>query len=350
LPASCKTATKNKTVPLEYQNPLHDAYFADPFVWRHGDTYYAIGTGASEASGHVDASTQPTVFPLLTSPDLVHWAPAGHAMVRPQGALGDTFWAPEIAHADGRWYLYYSVGFGDKRHQLRVATADAPQGPYVDVAQLTDPDAVPFAIDPHPFRDSDGRWYLFHARDFLEQADDDGRSVRVGTALVVQPLETMTKLAAGPVCTVARARHDWQRFMADRPMYGGIHDWHTLEGPFVVHEGGRYYCLYSGGNWQDLSYGVDYVVADSVLGPYRDEGQAQGPRVLRTVPGHVIGPGHCSVTTAPDGRTRMVVYHAWGADGTARRVCIDPLQVSDEGLRSPGPSWTPQRLPADPAR
>lgn len=330
---------------LQYQNPVTDGYFADPFVWRHGGLYYAIGTGASEAAGEVDSTPRATVFPLLTSPDLAHWTPAGHALVRPADALGDTFWAPEIAFADGRWYLYYSVGFGDKRHQLRVAVADAPQGPYVDAAQLTDPDVVPFAIDAHPFQDSDGRWYLFHARDFLELADDDGEPARVGTALVVQPLASMTRLADEPARTVARARRDWQRYAADRPMYDGVHDWHTLEGPFIVHAEGRYYCLYSGGNWQDLSYGVDYVVADNVMGPYRDDAPHTGPRILRTVPGQVIGPGHCSVTLAPDGRTRLVVYHAWGTDGSARRMCVDELRVAPDGLSCAGPTWTPQALP-----
>jgi GH43 family beta-xylosidase len=325
---------------LQYQNPLTPGYFADPFVWRHEGLYFGIGTGAP---GACCAPGEVGVFPLMTSPDLVDWTPAGHALERPPAELGDSFWAPEIAFAGGRWYLYYSVGFGDQRHQLRVAVADRPGGPYVDAAQLTDPDTVPFAIDPHPFQDGDGRWYLFHSRDFLELADEAGEAVRVGTALVVQPLQGMTVLAGSPV-TVARARRDWQRYAADRPMYGGIHDWHTLEGPFVVHDDGRYFCLYSGGNWQDLSYGVDYVVADSVMGPWRDDAPHTGPRVLRTVPGQVIGPGHCSVTLAPDGATRLVVYHAWGLDGQARRLCIDLLEVGANGVRSPGPSWTPQAL------
>ena len=328
---------------LNYQNPLTEGYFADPFVWRHGELYFAIGTGAP-APAQEPGSGQATVFPLMRSPDLVSWTPASHAMVKPPADLGDTFWAPEIAHAEGRWYLYYSVGFADRQHQLRVAIADRPEGPYVDTAQLTDPAQVPFAIDPHPFQDDDGRWYLFHSRDFLEEVDESGEPARVGTALVVQPLASMTRLADEPPRTVARARRDWQRFSANRPMYGGVHDWHTLEGPFVVHDGGRYYCLYSGGNWQDLSYGVDYVVADAVMGPYRDDAPHEGPRVLRTVVGQVIGPGHCSVTYAPDGRTRLIVYHAWDVQGTARRLCIDALHVTVEGLRSDGPSWTPRAL------
>jgi len=335
---------------LRYQNPVHPHYFADPFVWRDGPDYYAIGTGGAEAGGHVPDGAQATVFPLLRSQNLVHWQPAGHALVRPDASLGDTFWAPEVVQADGRWYLYYSVGFGDRRHQLRVAVSEQPAGPYVDCAQLTDPAQVPFAIDPHPFCDSDGRWYLFHARDFLDAVDAQGQPVRAGTALVVQPLQTMTQLAPGEPHTVARARCDWQLFKAQRPMYDQVFDWHTLEGPFVIHEGGRYYCLYSGGCWETPSYGVDYVVADSVMGPYSDDMPHGGPRVLRTVPGQVLGPGHCSVTTAPDNRTRVIVYHAWGADGQARRMCIDPLRITPEGPRADGPSWTPQTLTPSPQR
>ena len=107
----------------------------------------------------------------------------------------------------------------------------------------------------------------------------------------------MTQLAPGPVHTVARAGFDWQRFAADRPMYGGVHDWHTLEGPFAVKEHGRYWCLHSGGRWQHHSYGVDFVSADSVLGSWVDDATHSGPRVLRTLPGHVTCPGHCSVVS-----------------------------------------------------
>lgn len=335
--------------PLAYHNPVHPGYFADPYVWRHQGEYLAIGTGPAEAAGAVPfEKDRPTIFPLMRSPDLVRWRPCGRALVRPDPALGDAFWAPEIVHAEGRWLMYYSVGHGDRRHQLRVAGSDDPLGPYIDCAGLTDPDDIPFAIDPHPVQDDDGRWYLFHARDFLTATDDAGRPVRAGTALVVAPLATMTALAEHGLRTIARARFDWQRFAADRPMYGRRLDWHTLEGPFVVRHARKYYCLYSGGCWQTPEYGVDYLVADALLGPYRDDGAEHGPRVLRTVPGRVLGPGHCSVTLGPDDATRILVYHAWDPDRDARRMCIDRLDLTADGPRSPGPTWTPQSLIAGP--
>ncbi|HWI59915.1 MAG TPA: family 43 glycosylhydrolase, partial [Bacillota bacterium] len=143
-------------------NPVYGSYFADPFVWKHQGVYYAIGTGALEANGH----TVGKVFPVLQSLDFSQWTFASNALVRPDPALGENFWAPAVAYADNQFYLYYSVGHGDKNHQLRVATSPAPQGPYHDAGKaLIEPNRCSFAIDPHPFRDEDGQWYMFYARD-----------------------------------------------------------------------------------------------------------------------------------------------------------------------------------------
>lgn len=323
-----------------YTNPVYPNYFADPFVWQHQGVYYAIGTGPAEAAGQIDASQQQRVFPLLQSDDLVNWQFIGNALTRPDPALGDNFWAPEVAYQDGIFYLYYSVGHEDKNHQLRVATSSAPFGPYQDMGEsLVDPTVCAFAIDPSPFQDDDGQWYLFYAQDFL----DTENGVRAGTALVVDRLLTMTKLT-GAAQVVLRARHDWQRFLAERPMYGGIYDWHTLEGPCVRKHDDRYYCFYSGGRWETDSYGVDYGVADYIMGPYSDTGNESGPRVLRSHPGYVLGPGHNSIVLSPDGKAEYVIYHAWDTEMTARRMYIDLLIWASEGPRCQGPTWTPQTI------
>ncbi|MBL1178205.1 glycoside hydrolase family 43 protein [Pantanalinema sp. GBBB05] len=322
-----------------YTNPVYPEYFADPFVWQHQDTYYAIGTGPAEATGQVDEIHQQRVFPLLQSNDLVNWQFAGNALQRPNPAWGDNFWAPEIAYSNGIFYLYYSVGHGDKNHQLRVATSSDPLGPYQDAGQsLVDPKNCAFAIDPSPFQDDDGQWYLFYAQDFL----DTENGVRAGTALVVDRLLTMTQLA-GDAKVVLRARHDWQRFLADRPMYGSVYDWHTLEGPCVRKYQHRYYCFYSGGRWETASYGVDYGIADQVMGPYSDDGNELGPRVLRSSPGKILGPGHNSIAISPAGQD-YIVYHAWDMEMKARRMCIDRLVWTTAGPRCQGPTWTQQMM------
>ena len=205
--------------------------------------------------------------------------------------------------------------------------------------RVTDPFHVPFAIDASPFQDDDGQWYLFYARDFL----DASNGARVGTGVVVDRLIDMTRLA-GEERLLFASRHDWQRFLSDRIMYGGVYDWHTIEGPCVRKRDGRYYCLFSAGRWENDTYGVDFAVADHVLGPYSCDSLESGARVLKTLPGHVLGPGHNSVTRGPDGRSDYIVYHAWDPKLTARRMFIDPLKWTNEGPRCPGPTIEPQQL------
>ena len=338
------------TTTLTYTNPVYPGYFADPFVWQHKGEYYAVGTGPAEAEGEIEEAEAAAsamlgrwrIFPLLHSDDFVHWRYVSGALVPPSPELGDTFWAPEVAYHEGDFYLYYSVGTEDKNHQLRVAKANHPLGPYTDTGvTLVNSRVFPFTIDPHPFRDDDGQWYLFYARDFL---DTDG-GTRAGTALVVDRMTDMTTLAGEPH-TVARARFDWQRFQSERPMYGGTWDWHTLEGPTVVKRDGKYYCFYSGGRWETDNYGVDYCVADHPMGPWDDGGSENGPRVLKTVPDQVLGPGHNSTVKGPDRQTDYIVYHGWDPLRTARRMFIDRLNWTPEGPRSAGPTWTPQTVSA----
>lgn len=310
--------------PNSSLRPVYEGYFADPFAWCHDGVYYAIGTGAAEASGRSTGM----IFPLLRSGDLAEWHPVGQALTPPARDLGDTFWAPAVAFAEGAFYLYYSVGHGDKAHRLRVARSAEPTGPYQDLGlTLLDPAATPFAIDPHPFQDLDGRWYLFYACDFLDCSD----CARAGTALMVHPMLSMTRLAEqGTV--VLRARSDWQRFQNPRSMYNRVWDWHTIEGPCVVRHDGRYYCFYSGGRWENETYGVDYGVSDSVAGPYSDAGNEAGPRVLRSVPGQLIGPGHNSWIAGPEGE-EYLVFHAWDVQMTARRMFLARLHWTAQGPR-----------------
>jgi beta-xylosidase len=318
---------------VTYQNPVWPGYFADPFVLEYQGAYYAYGTGATllEADGRA--------FPVLTSTDFAHWTYVGGAMEPLADPAGTAYWAPEVAERDGKFYLYYSAcgGDGDESHRLRVAIADHPAGPFHDSGHLLLPEED-FTIDAHPFRDPrDGRWYLFFAKDFF-----DGR---VGTGTAVVALHDDMVSTSGPPRPVVRATADWQIYERDRPLYDRTWDaWHTVEGPFVVHHDGRYYCFYSGGPWTTPSYGVSYGVADSVMGPYRDDWSQDGPTVLRGLPGQVLGPGHNSVVRGPDGQTDFIVYHAWDPTHTARRMCLDPIDWTPEGPRAAGPTVEPRPL------
>jgi beta-xylosidase len=316
---------------IDPTKPVHPLYCADPAVLRAEDgAYYAFGTAGPGNSG-LPADRR---FPLLRSTDLEHWELLGGALILPDDRDPTRdHWAPEPARGDdGRYYLYYSVGYpGEMGHKVHVAVSDRPEGPYRDVPGPSLTPEHPFAIDAHPFRDKDGTWYLFYASDFL---DTEG-GYRAGTGLVMDRLIDMTRLA-GEERVVMRARHDWQIFLANRRMeaYGGqVFDWHTLEGAYIVLHEGRYYCFYSGSSYQTAHYGVDYVVADSITGPWSDEGGEQDPRVLREIPGVLRGPGHNSITVGPDGR-EYLVFHAWDDAFERRQMHVAPLVWTPDGPRA----------------
>ena len=322
---------------LTYSNPVWDGYMADPFVLKHNGEYWAYGTSERNRDGRW--------FPVLHSMDLAHWEYRGGAL-EPLNPEGTAYWAPEVVHREGVFYMYYSAADnnGDESHRLRLATASHPAGPFRDVGRLLLPEEG-FSIDAHPFQDpSDGQWYLFFARDFFDE--------RVGTGLAAVPLaaDMMTPLEAPR--TVIRPSADWHIFQRDRTLYGRTWDaWHTIEGPYVLHHNGLYYCLYSGGSWQTVDYGMGFGVAEHPLGPYRDEWSVEGPAVLRGVPGRVLGPGHASVVRWTDDRTEFLVYHAWDVESTRRRMCIDPLVwvpgAEGDRPRCAGPSFEPQTFRPD---
>lgn len=314
------------TPQLTYATPVYDRYFADPFVLRHMGRYYAYGTGP--------AGPDRMQFPVLTSTNFVQWEFAGWALAPLPEA--DQYWAPEVAFSDGVFYMYYSAnGIEGQNHQLRVATSACPDGPFIDTGRVLTPE-VPFSIDAHPFLAPDGTWYLFYAQDFLTQDGDH----RIGTGIVVDRMHDMVTLERKP-WVVTRPHSDWQLFEARREIYGGIFDWHTIEGPALRIHRGRYYCFYSGGAWHSSTYGVSYVVAEHPLGPYcRPSNETP---LLKSIPGRMIGPGHNSFVIGPDG-SEYIVYHAWPPDMSARLMRIGRLVWRGEGPAIEGPTWAAQSM------
>lgn len=295
--------------------PAWEGYFADPFVSRRADgSYVAVGT-------EEDAPQGGRVFPVLESTDLRTWQPRGRALERVDPGLGDAYWAPEIAEADGAWWMYYSVGRGIQGHHLRVARSDDAFGPYADTGGVLTPHER-FAIDAHPFLDTDGTRYLYFARDVLD-------AERPGTHLAVAVMEGMQRFAAPPVPVLApwADAHIYER---DRWMYGRTWEWHTMEGPSVIRRHGRYWMTFSAGAWTGPGYAVTWAVADHPLGPWEPAPDTVPP--LLATGGSLTGPGHNSLTIAPDGGD-VIVFHSWDAARTRRAMHVRRIDFTPGGPR-----------------
>lgn len=306
-----------------FKNPVYPRSFPDPFVLKFEGDYYAYATGFAETG---------TVFPVLHSIDLVNWKDVGGAMM-PLENSPPFYWAPEVTYDNGKFYLYYSVG-NEALMELRVAVSDHPDRDFIDAGvRLTNED---FAIDAHVFVD-DGVNYLFYATDFLEHS-------HIGTGTVVDRMIDWLTLEGDPK-PVTRAKYDWQIYDPNRKEKGGVR-WHTVEGPAVLKRKGKYYEMFSGGNWQNTSYGVSFASSDSLS---RDDewdqfsdGLSALP-ILRTIPEVVVGPGHNCVVRGPNNRELYCVYHRWTDAG--RVMAIDRMDFAGDRIFVVGATHTAQPFP-----
>lgn len=307
-----------------YLNPVYPHSFPDPFVLKFRGEYWGYCTGFWSDG---------RAFGILHSRDLVEWKEMPGAM-EPLPGGHPCYWAPEVTYDDGLFYLYYSVG-NEERMEIRVAVAEHPAGPFTDSGRrLT---SEPFAIDAHVFLDRDGTRWLFYATDFLAHS-------HIGTGTVRDRLRDPFTLAGDPR-PVTLPRHDWHVYHPNRPEKGGVR-WHTVEGPFVLEREGVYYQMFSGGNWQNPTYGVSYATSEEGPRSLAEWTQEELP-ILRTT-GEVVGPGHNSVVRGPDNRQLWCIYHRWSPDLSARVLAIDPLDWEGRRMRIDGPSATPQPRPRQP--
>ena len=309
-----------------YLNPVYRRNFPDPFILKHCGEYWAYCTGPWDDGRY---------FGVLHSRDLIHWREVAGALA-PLPGSATCYWAPEVIYDNGRFFMYYSVGDEEHMH-IRVAVARRPAGPFVDSGRRLTSES--FAIDAHVFEDDDGSRYLFYATDFLNRD-------RVGTGTVRDRLLDPLTLAGRPQ-PVTLPGYDWQIYDPRRVEKGGV-CWHTIEGSFVLKHKGRYYQMFSGGNWRNPSYGVSYATTDNINSQQEweqvDDGEHVLP-ILGTVPGKVIGPGHNSVVRGPDNRQLFCVYHRWPEDQSGRHLALDRLEWAGERLLVLGPSHEPQPVP-----
>ena len=310
-----------------YLNPVYDRSFPDPFVFKFEGSYFAYSTGFAPDGN---------VFEVLRSNDLVKWSALGGAMA-PLENSPPYYWAPEVFYCNGRFYLYYSVG-NETLMEIRVATSERPDRGFVDSGRrLTHED---FAIDAHLFVDDDGTRFLFYATDFLDHT-------HIGTGTVVDRMVDPFTLE-GKARPVTRAKYDWQVYDPQRKEKGGVR-WHTVEGPTVLKRKGLYYEMFSGGNWQNTTYGVSYAISDRVSNDDEWLQYSDGENVLpilRTVPDIAIGPGHNCVVRGPNNRELYCVYHRWTDAG--RVMAIDRMDFAGERIFIIGATSSPQPAPFRP--
>ncbi|RKR90283.1 glycosyl hydrolase family 43 [Micromonospora pisi] len=311
-----------RDTPTMFSNPVHQGDTPDPQAIRVGETWYLVHTNNGGQN-----------VPMLTSSDLVSWSPAGDALPNlPSWADTGRTWAPEIiALAPTRYLLYYTAA--DRTSGLECigrAVATEPQGPYRDdsPAPLICPTHEGGAIDPSPYRDSDGTLWLLWK--------NDGNAIGADTWLTSQRLSDDGLRLVGEPHHLLKQTKAWE---------GPL-----VEGPFFWRHDGRLFLFFAANTYDRSSYAEGYAVCDDPTGPCVD---APENPILRSN-AVATGPGHASMIEYA-GQT-WLLYHAWqpGREGKAdpgRQLWLD--RVTWDGGRpqvhGPTAALQPRPVPAAPA-
>ena len=284
---------------VNFSNPVLPGDFPDPSIVRVGEDYWATATSSEWAP----------LFPILHSRDLVNWELKGNIFEKKPAWSSKNYWAPEISHYKGKFYVYY-VGRkkGTGPLSIAVATAENPTGPWTDHGPLIGQDEG--SIDAMAVSDeSDERFLIWKA---------DGNSRRLPTILYAQHLsEDGTKLT-GNMKEILRN---------DTPWEGSI-----IEGPFVQKRGDWFYIFYAGGNGccgKQCNYGTGVARSKKLLGPFE---KYSGNPILASNDTWKC-PGHGSIVTTADGRDFFLchAYDARSMNYVGREGVLNEIKWNKDG-------------------
>ncbi len=345
-----------------YTNPL-PVQLGDPYVLHTGDMYYMYGTGGADKG-----------FAAYSSKDLVNWKPEGQVYFHdnkngwsdPKAAWDGAYWAPEVYARGGKFYLFYSAQWAvnptkeTENFRIGVAVADAPTGPFIDLAAKPVFDPGYPILDANVFFDDNGKAYLYYSRacykhpveseiaalarkkGWFKQIEEswvygvelkpDFSGVAGEPVLLLRPPVRLTNKQAAWESQSVLAREVGRRW---------------TEGSVTFKKDGIYYIMYSANYFGGQYYAVGYATGASPLGPFKKA--ANNPVLQKNTAsgGPVTGTGHNSITYSPDGREMFCVYHGRTTKtGDERVVFIDRMQVRGGKIIVNGPTTTPQPIPS----
>lgn len=277
------------------KNPIVDGWYADPEARKYGDKYYIYVTG-SKVKNNLDA---------FSSYDLVNWE-KHEAVIKMEEFphVHKCVWAPTIIEKGGKYYLIFAsndIHSDEEPGGLEIAVADKPEGPFrafIEGSLVPEFHNGAQPIDAHLFKDDDGTIYLYYG--------------------------------GWRHCNVCKMSEDMRNII---PLEDGSDEYFReitpedyVEAPCMMKYKGKYYFMWSAGNWMAGSYRVNYCSSDS---PIKGFGKAE--KILSSLLPLAEGPGHHGFLYLEESDEHLIVYHRRIPGDTVpghRVLCIDKMYVS----------------------
>jgi GH43 family beta-xylosidase len=310
--------TKHEAFNTRFYNPINsDA--ADPWVIRQGNMYYYCG-------GSINIIASPTLSGILAR----KLSANTRRDVFTETAVGlKDIWAPELHHYKNSWYIFFTA---------RPSDDDNDDAPLRRMYVLSNPSSNPMTGDwtyrgkldlPGDKWAIDGTFFEHNGKAYHVWSgwNGDTHDSNWTQNLYITELNTEEpwKIKNGSSrVKISEPEHDWEK-------KGNYQN----EGPVIVKSpNGRVFCIfsasYSGSN--DYCLGVLEMIGDDPV--IASNWKKYDEPLLSSDPkGDVYGPGHCSITTSPDGTEYWLAYHAAKAkdSGWDRNVRAQRLYWGQNG-------------------
>ncbi len=280
-------------------NPVFPGWYADPEGTIFDNEYWIYPTYSAPFENQV-------FFDAFSSPDLVHWTK--HERILDTSRVkwaSHAMWAPSVIEKDQRYFYFFganNIQSDSVTGGIGVAVGDNPGGPFNDYLGKPLIDKIHNGaqpIDQFVFRDSNGDHYLIYG--------------------------------GWRHCNIAKLNDDFTGFIPfeDGTVFREITPENYVEGPFMFIRDGKYYFMWSEGDWTGPDYCVAYAIGDSPFGPFKRIG-----KILQQDTTIGRGAGHHSVIHIPESDRWLIVYHRRPldeTDGNSRMTCIDEMHFNDDG-------------------
>lgn len=189
---------------------------------------------------------------------------------------GRQMWDSDVAHKNGKYYMYFSMKDKNDIFRIGVAISDKPYGPFVPQA---DPIRGSYSIDPAVFEEN-GKYYMYWGGIWGGQLQRYRNNKALESAVIPEEGEdslcAKVALLSDDMLQLAEEPRDLVILDENNnPIKQGDTERRFFEASWMHKYKGKYYFTYSTGD----THNICYAIGDNPYGPFKYQGVVLTPVV-----------------------------------------------------------------------
>lgn len=221
-----------------------DIQIRDPFILVHDNTYYLYGT--TDKNCWSDSASG---FDCYKSADLENFEGPFEVFRRTEDFWADRhFWAPEVYHYDGKFYMFASFKSKDKSRGTQILVCDTPNGKFKIHSKnpVTPPDWE--CLDGTLYIDEHGNPWMIFCHEWTQITDGEMCAVRLK--------DDLTEAIGEPITLFAASKAPWTTGSKNK-VNGEDAIVYVTDGPYPYRtKDGNLLLLWSSGGKEGYAIGI----------------------------------------------------------------------------------------------